>query len=196
MPSFLLIPHCRTDYLKSSNSPAQSLTGKAYSWTAPWPKRWHPSSLGCQSKVCVYVIFFSLLCALPCLPRPTPLPQVSAFKELDTVWKKTNKGGRGVGACGWVSSTSSGFQHCTDSQPCLWRKCHKNQHFRSQLQHGTGCTVSWYFEPSQPQRIVSGLENKLYPTFYLFCTQVIKLQDLQNQLPSIHKKSAWIILLF
>ena len=39
--------------------------------------------------------------------------------------------------------------------------------------------VSWYFEPSQPQRIVLRLKTML-SVYYLLCTQVTKLQIIQK----------------
>ena len=44
--------------------------------------------------------------------------------------------------------------------------------------------VNWYFEPSQPQRIISRLKTILQSASHLHCTQVIKpkiIQKPQNQ---------------
>ena len=47
--------------------------------------------------------------------------------------------------------------------------------------------VSWYFEPSQPQRITSGAKNNVQAVSYLLSMQIIKPQIINNKKKTTHK---------
>ena len=87
----------------------------------------------------------------------------------------------------------SSFDRINEKQCCL-RLCecgmnglfsrieHDISRILQQMKHSQ--LVSWYFEPSQPQRVTSWLKNNVQSGSYLLCTQVIKPQIIhkpQNQ---------------